>query len=224
MSSEKSKPKGESGPIAIGANGSHWDIAKLPNGKAERERHVADVIANASSHAVSGESDPSWMPIEIAAQNSEADLDFTINTAAGKKLMELVEFAPISEFGRSFSDAPMSVEPKAKAKLALDRVNAKSAKQGGPDRVLVIHASEHAFQLDIFTIEIMRRALNRDPPGFDRVYFVSVDNLLQGPLSEIYPAAPFGRVGEMSDDELEKCNVTIPHPSDLIGGQEPPQA
>lgn len=221
MSDHRAKPKGKSGPIKVDGGDAIWEVIEFPDGKAERENWLAHLFVEAFDRYVASQSEPSYAPFGLPQQNDENDLDFTVATATGVKLMELAEFAPLREHGLRFENAPPFVEPSEKAALAHELIRMKSAHQGGPDRFLVLYATEHAFWLDPLSIERLRRALDRDRPRFDRVYWVSVHDLTSASVSEIYPGTPHHIVGNESDEQLDQMIVTIPHPREMLANRTP---
>jgi hypothetical protein len=210
------KPQGASGPVAIGPDGAEWKVIAYPTGKAEREELIARLFVRGFTNWVAMQSEPFLAPFGIPKQNDESDLDFTIATALGEKLMELAEFAPLVQHGPTFSNAPPNLSPKEKAALAVQLVSKKSAHQGGANRFLVIYATEQGFWLDPNTIERMRRLLANAPPQFDRVYYVSPQDLNVASVTEIYPGKPHHIFGEWSDDRLDKGRVYLPHPTEMV--------
>lgn len=209
------KPQGTTGPVKLGPHGAEWAVIALPPDNAERERLIARLFIEGFSRWVAMESEPSLAPFGSLQQNEEDNLDFTVVTAQGEKLMELVEFAPLKEHGPRFSDAPPALEPREKAALAVHRVNEKSAHQGGAERFLVIYSTEHAFWLDPVTIERMRRIFSSAPPRFERVYYVSLHELNRASATEIYPGKPHHIIGDMTDEELDRGRVMLPHPTEF---------
>jgi hypothetical protein len=214
----KRKPQGVSGAVGFGHEGGSFRPIEFPAGKAEREELIANLFAKAFDQWVAGESTPSLKPFSNLGQNQENDLDFTVTTSDGEKLMELVEFAPLDQHGPKFEDAPAEMSPRTKANLCSDVVQKKSDHQGGADRFLVIYATEHGFWLDAFTIEWMRRQLSANPPRFDRVYYISVHDLESASVSEIFPGTPHHWFGELSDEKLDVIKVRLPHPKDVTSG------
>jgi len=212
MRKPREKPQGKIGPIRTGPDGVDWMVILFPKEKAEREVLVAGLFVKAFDRWVAGQSEPSLAPFGEPVQNDENDLDFTLETTLGAMRMELAEFAPLTEHGPRFADAPTSLQPREKAALALELVVMKSDHQGGESRFLVIYNTEHGFWLDPMTIERMRRALQDAPPRFERVYYVSIHDLGNGSASEIYPGTPHHIFGEA---DLDAMNVTIPHPADF---------
>jgi hypothetical protein len=201
--------------MRIGGGSASWEVISFPGPKDERERLIARLFVEGFDNWVAMESEPSFAPFSQPEQNQENDLDFTVTTSQGVKLMELAEFAPLSKHGPNFANAPKVLDPTEKAFLAHGLVQEKSAHQGGADRFLVLYATEYGFWLDPITIERMRRLLAKEPPNFDRVYFISVHNLNSGSVSEIYPGKPHYAFGDSSDEQLDKMDVMIPHPTEM---------
>lgn len=209
------KPQGESGSVAVNGTGMKFQPIKFPGDKAEREALVARLFVKAFDGWVASESEPSFKPFDEPEQNAENDLDFTIGTSRGEKLMELVEFAPLGTHGPQFTNAPLSVGPKEKAQLACEAVQKKSDHQGGDNRFLLIYATEHGFWLDPVTIERMRRILKADPPKFDRVYYISMHDLESASVSEIFPGVPHHHFGSLTDEQMDATRVRLPHPKEI---------
>src|SRR5262249_9175101 len=153
------KPHGESGFMSVGPGGSSWEVVPFPVDKAERESLIANLFAKSFDQYVAGQSEPSLAPFSDLAQNHEADLDFTVQSSQGQKLLELAEFAPLQAHGPTFADAPKSLPPPVKAPLVVDVIKTKSAHQGGAGRILLLYTTEHGFWLDPITVEILRRSL-----------------------------------------------------------------
>ncbi|MGV7120361.1 hypothetical protein [Sphingopyxis sp. 550A] len=210
------KPQGKDGPVEMGAAGAEWLVTKFPADKAEREQLVADLFVKGFERWVAGESEPSLKPFGPPKQNAENDLDFTISTGLGDKLMELAEFAPLAEHGPKFEAAPESLPPQEKGKLAAALVEKKSGHQGGENRFLLLYVTEQGFWLDPFAIEWVRRLLTAKPPKFERVYYVSIHGLTDASVSEIYPGQPNRHCIGMTDEQLAGMNVRLPHPRELI--------
>ena len=190
-------------------------VIPFPEDKAERERVIARLFTGAFSGYVATQSEPSLAPFGEAVQNSENDLDFNVQTAAGEKLMELVEFAPLDVHGPKFETAPKELHPRQKAPLAFDQIKRKSDHQGGPARFLVVYTTEHGFWIDPITVERVRRMLLNDPPDFERVYYVSPHDLEHKSVSETYPGRPHHICGEWADEEFDVRMVVMPHPTQM---------
>lgn len=209
---ERNKPQGKIGPLRNSPDGSEWMVIAFPKDKAEREVFVASLFVRAFSGYVAMQSEPSFAPFGSPKQNEENHIDFTVATAQGQKLMELMEFAPLKQHGPNFTNAPFALDPKEKSALAVQQVRAKSIHQGGRSRFLVIYVTEHAFWLDPLTVEHMRRMLAKEPPKFDRVYYVSIHDTESASVTEIFPGTPHYFFGKKTDDQLGRVKVTLPHP------------
>lgn len=218
MTSKRNKPQGATGAIRIGPEGADWMVIEFPNDKAEREQLIANLFVKGFDGYVASQSEPSLAPFGPPQQNAEDDLDFTIESSQGVKLMELAEFAPLAVHGPKFSDAPLSIDPKEKADLAYELIHEKSAHQGGTDRFLVLYKTEYGFWLDPLAIERLRRMLAAKPPNFDRVYFVSPHDLENASVSEIFPGKPHHIFGERTDEQLGQGMYQTPHPSEFTRG------
>jgi hypothetical protein len=216
------KPQGRKGAIHLSENGARWEIIKFPSEKRPRELMVANMFVRNANKLIMHESvEPlKYPPFRDLTQNDENDLDFTITISFGEqRLMELAEFAPLQAHGPEFKDAPLQLEPGRKADLLLELVGEKSDRHGGANRILLIYVTEHAFGVDPITIELARRTLNRNPPRFDRIYYISPHDEVEGGVWELSPGKPHHWFGEMSEQQLRRPGrVCFPHPSDFIKG------
>jgi len=111
---------------------------------------------------------------------------------------------------------PKSIPSGDKAELAIEEILRKSKHQGGPERILLLYSTEHAFKLDPGAVELIRRALKDDPPRFDRIYYVSPHNEMDGTAWEIVPGTEASMFAELSDQQIGYGNQAFPHPSDMV--------
>jgi hypothetical protein len=215
---ERKKPQGRTGAIKLSDAGPEWGVIDFPSEKRRRELMIAEMFVRGANQLIMHESpeQPRYPPFSGLVQNDENDLDFTITTSLGVKLMDLAEFAPLDRHGPQFKDAPRQLDQATKSDLLLEIVRRKSAHQGGLNRLLLIYATEYGFKVDLITIEIMRKGLNREPPQFDRVYYISVHNTVDGSVWEIFPGTPHHTLGEWSEQDLRRLRTHFPHPDDLI--------
>ncbi|AZV21996.1 MAG: hypothetical protein E5Y74_24320 [Mesorhizobium sp.] len=218
MKQGRTKPQGASGPIKTGQDGAEWAVIPFPEDKAEREEMIARLFVKGFEIYVQMQSEPSWAPFGKPKQNLENDIDFTVMTSQGEKLMELAEFAPLKSHGGTFANAPKKIDPKEKTELALSLIQEKSAHQGGKDRFLVIYATEQGFRIDPMTVERLRRILAIYPPNFERIYSASPIDLEYAAVSEIYPGKPHHFWGSEPIDVLDQWNTYQPHPTEFTVG------
>jgi len=210
------KPQGQSGAIRFTAEDTEWKPTQFVQDKAARELQISEMFVRATEHFIMRESEPKCRPFVNLVQNEEDDLDVTVDTAQGRKKMELVEFAPLSKYGPKFENAPKTILSGDKAKLAIEEIRRKSGHQGGTERMLLLYSTEHAFKLDPGAIELMRRAFMDDPPRFERIYYVSPHDETDGTAWEIYPGAEGPMFAELSDQQLGYGNQDFPHPADMV--------
>jgi hypothetical protein len=213
---DRAKPQGEKGPISLSNDRVEWHVIKFPSGKKARELMIAEMFARSASKTIMYESQPPYGPFTPPLQNQENDLDVTITTAQGQKLMELVEFAPLQKYGPEFKDAPRQLDQDSKSDCLLELIRNKSLRQGGPNRWLLVYVTEQAFFVDPITIEITRRALAQQPPQFERVYYVSPHDSATGSVFEIFPGTPHDWFSDFSDERLRQNRAIFFHPAEMI--------
>lgn len=216
MAAKRNKPQGRSGPIVFSGEAAQWRITHFPQHKDDRENFIARLFVQVAERRIRKESVPSFKPFTGLLQNSENDLDFSIQTADGPKLLELAEFAPLQTFGPTFASAPTQLATSEKVEQALELIRAKSGHQGGKNRLLLLYATERAFELDMIAIELLRRVLAEEAPRFDRVYFIQPVGPDVGIATEVFPAVPHEWFADLSDDGLMKIPIVSTHPADMI--------
>lgn len=200
----------------MGQHGINWQVVNFPSEKDKRENLVARLFIEATEKSIRRESEPSLKPFSNLKQNPENDLDFSVQTASGQKLMELAEFAPLQSFGPTFSLAPTQLPTGQKVYSVLELIRAKSVHQGGENRLLLLYATEHGFELEEVTIELVRRALANDPPKFDKVYFTQLFNLDLATATEVFPGVQHERFGDLTDEALTSLPIVNTHPADQV--------
>jgi hypothetical protein len=213
---EHKKPQGRKGPIRISGAGPRLTVIAFPDEKRARELMIAQMFVRAANRSIMLESpeQPRYPPFSDLVPNEENDLDFVITTSRDVKRMDVAEFAPLDKHGPEFKDAPRQLDQTTKSDLLLELVRRKSAHQGGSNRVLVIYVTEQGFWVDPVTMEITRRALDRERPRFERVYFISPHDSTTGTVSEIFPGKPHHVFGKLKEDEL-RHRADFPHPADF---------
>jgi hypothetical protein len=214
---KRHKPQGQTGPMSISNSSVTWKVISFPPEKASRELMIAEMFVRSANKLIMGESTNhiTLRPFDNLTQNGEDDLDFMIGTVDGRKRLELAEFAPLQAHGPRFEDAPRQILPIEKAKLVLDLVQMKSNHQGGAERMLLLYNTETGFWIDPITIEIVRRALARTAPSFDRIYCLSPHDEHEGIVSEAFPGRPHHIMGHQADEDLGSGVLFMGHPQDF---------
>ena len=142
MMAQQKKPVGRCGPIRITPAGPVRELLQFPADKAERERMIADLFV--LNRAIP-RGDDKFGPFANPRQNDENDLDFTIETRDGAKLLELAEFAPLAALKTSYQKAPRQLTMRDCAQLFFEVIMKKSKHQGGANRLLLIYKTHDAF-------------------------------------------------------------------------------
>ena len=174
---------------------------------------LAEMFVRAANNRIDLESPgPRYAPFKDLVQNLEDDLDFTICTGQGKKLMDLTEFAPLKEHGPKHADAPRQLQPSAKKEFPLALVERKSNHQGAAGRFLVVYMTEERFWIDAATSELVRRALKSQPPKFDRVYSLTPLGQKSGVVEEIFPGCPKPAFEMLTTEQLRQMQANTVHP------------
>jgi hypothetical protein len=77
-------PQGESRPTGARPNGPTWFVIPLPQHKAEREQLIASRFVKTVDRWVATEGEPTLARFDQPKQTEENDLDFIVETSAGK--------------------------------------------------------------------------------------------------------------------------------------------
>lgn len=147
------------------------------------------------------------MPIELAPfsnlrPNNENDLDFTVATKDGDRLLELAEFAPLAQLKARYESAPKNIPRGQLFQLIHDLIMMKSAHQGGPGRLLLLYITHARFFIDPIAMEAVRRRLDAEKPNFDAVYSLSPKPGGHAVVWELWPGRPHPFFAERTDDQL----------------------
>lgn len=215
------KPQGQSGAIRLATGGPEWKPTQFEQYKKPRELQISEMFVRATERFIMRESEPKYRPFVNLTPNEEDDLDFTVDTAQGRKKLELAEFAPLNKYGPKFENTPRTIFSGEKAKIAIQEIRRKSEHQGGKERMLLLYSTEHAFKLDPGAVELIRRALMGDPPRFEQIYYVSPHDETDGTAWEIYPGADAPMFADLSDQQLGYGNQDFPHPADIVPAAPP---
>jgi hypothetical protein len=203
------KPSGQKGPISLGAEGINWHPIEFPPDKAEREMMIAQVFVRDIERFHS-----SVCPVSVLRQNEEADLDFIISTAHGRRELELAEVAPLNEFQGKRMGAPRQTENNPYAnvpkqltvgklsEIVCNLIDQKSEHQGGQNRLLLLYVTHAPLFIPTPTQELVRRTLERNAPRFERIYFISPHDQTSGTIFKLFPAPPHEWFANLSDQQL----------------------
>ena len=210
MANDPKKPTGLTGPISIGPGGMVHHPVQFPTKKAEIENMIARLFV-----ACAGRMPIGLAPFSDPIRNAEDDLDFTVTTNDGSRLLELAEFAPLQDLRVGYSDAPRQMSMQQTAQLALQLIVRKSEHQGGNGRLLLLYKTHAQFFIPPPVQELVRRKLDQEPPAFEAVYFLSPHDNEQASVWEIWPGAPHSFHLKDGDEALANMRLTRIYPDEL---------
>ncbi|QGM46671.1 hypothetical protein [Methylocystis heyeri] len=204
------KPSGQTGPISLGGNGPRRHLVKFPTDKAKLELMIAELFVNSR---VLPNNDLRYF--SNLKPNPENDLDFTVDTGLGKKLLELAEFAPLDKFKTSYDRAPPYLTMSQFCDFYLELINKKSNHQGGRDRLLLTYKTHSAFFVSLPVIEVVRRQLSLSQPKFERVYFLSPHDETDASTWEVFPGRPHAMFEKISTEDMLKMQIEVMNFDDI---------
>ena len=215
---QQKKPVGRCGPIRITPAGPVRELLQFPADKAERERMIADLFV--LNRAIP-RGDDKFGPFANPRQNDENDLDFTIETSDGAKLLELAEFAPLAALKTSYQKAPRQLTMRDCAQLFFELIMKKSKHQGGANRLLLIYKTHDAFFVSPPVQELVLRWLRKSAPQFDSIYYLSPSDATGATVFVIFPRNQPGMFATMPDEKLENLSLTLVDFDEVVRGNEP---
>lgn len=117
------KPRGKIGTLRLGKPASYIEI-RLPDFKADIEKVI---LQNALAAAAAQKTDL-YALTGPPIQNGENDFDFTLPSARGDEYLDLMEVAPLHEFGGSYDKSPQVIQVGELARMVYDLIAQKSSK------------------------------------------------------------------------------------------------
>jgi len=169
------------------------------------------------------------MPIGLAPfsdlrSNDENDLDFTVATRDGDRLLELAEFAPLAELKARYETAPKKIPRAQFFELVHGLIQMKSAHQGAAGRLLLLYNTHDRFFIDPIAIEAIRRKLEADKPPFDAIYSLSPKPGGHALVWEVWPGKPHPFHEGRSDAELASGYFELVDLDELVASAAGPTA
>jgi hypothetical protein len=163
------KPQGWNGVVNLDPPQGLAPIV-LPAEKDKREAILVDMFRNGFT------ADDCPLPTIVSVkQNIEDDFDFSVQTSAGHRDLELVEFAPLEGVRGGYDAVPDTLNVGRIADRLTGLVMKKAdhyAGYSGPGLTLLVYSTHYAFQPldDVFQLSAQR--LRRAKPLFERVCFL----------------------------------------------------
>jgi len=210
------KPTGRTGPIHFSAGPPRREIIEWPNSKKAIESTIATMFVDHAGRMPIG-----LAPFSDLRPNDENDLDFTIATNDGDRLLELAEFAPLAELKAKYESAPKHIPRGQFFELVHDLIMMKSVHQGGAGRLLLLYNTHARLFIDPIAMEAVRRKLNVRKPNFDAIYSLSPKPQGHALVWELWPGQPHPFYERRSDAELAEGYFELIDLDDLIQSSSP---
>jgi hypothetical protein len=160
-------------------------LVPFPAEKADREDFIASLFCNPKKVVMTPQIDR-FGPLEFE-RLPENNLDFRLETKHGTKWLELVEFAPLQEFGNSYENVPEQWSPAYMVELMARLIEAKSKKHGGEDVVLLVYKTHERLSFPPGLNRPLKRRLPIEQVNFEAVYFLSPHDEESASVFELYP-------------------------------------
>lgn len=176
------KPTGKVGAISIGSEGVKMENIDFSTHKEGIERYVAQQFV---THPPRDEIE--FFLAETLQQNLQDDLDFKVNTKAGSKYLELMEFAPLDQLRSGHDQVPTQHNVGVMADFFLKEIEKKSIKYSNvPDIFLVTYTTERALNLMPY-LRVIKSQLNQSQLSLERIYYVSLHGTTGASSLPLYP-------------------------------------
>jgi hypothetical protein len=145
MGNSRRKPTGINGMIHVRSGGlSEFMPRTLPQDKASIESFMMEGALRALESSGLDVYHLTRKPVQL----SEDNFDFELPTATGTDFLDLIEFAPLQNYGGSYENAPNKHNVGQLADQAWELIKKKSRKYGGGRRVrvhLLMYATDFRF-------------------------------------------------------------------------------
>ena len=203
------KKTGKKGAIRLGPEGVVVENIPFSKDKAEIERYVARQFVD---HPPREET--AYFKSKTLRQNAEDDLDFTVDTAEGKKYLELKEFAPLEKFGGDHANVPSMHNVGEMAKWYCQLVEEGSTRYAGiPNIFLITYSTERTLNL-MACYRLVRSMLNREQLSLERVYYVSLHGRTGSSSLRLYPVAE-AILSQEEERRWGAMTATVPRIEDM---------
>jgi hypothetical protein len=200
---KRKKPTGRSGFYRVTGAGEGASVDNpQPDEKAEIEGNVVDMFLRSHTY-FTGE--PFFL--SNPRQNKENDFDFTVTSPRGDADLELMEVAPLSDFGGSYEGAP-AIHTAGDLAAVISRGIFKKSKRYKPKRelFLLLYLTHWSLAPGQATIQLLRYRLNKQRHVFSAVfYFAPLDGEV-GVVEWLFPVPP-GMLLNFKPEDYEKALV-----------------
>jgi len=187
-SDKRRKPRGTSSFLEIGSAGVRQHAIELPNSKEEIEQFIAERFCDPNSR-MKPQFDR-YGAFEKLTFHEQNSIDFSAETKLGRRWIELAEFAPLEKFDGDYKTVPDTWRMEDAIELWLDLIQKKSNKQYGKDVILLIYNTDDNLLLTTPVRATVCKKLQKNPPIFDAIFYISVNPDNTAFSWEIFPGDP----------------------------------
>ena len=196
MGKKRRKPRGRQGVVTLGRNPAFHEL-HLPEEKSELERAILNGALATAARQKSGDPYGLTKPPE---QNKENDFDFTLTTRTGKAYLDLLEAAPLSDFGGRYENVPQIIRVGEMAEAVVALVMKKNAHYQGVWRTpihLLVYSTDWRLSLSASVLTLLAHWLRTKPHGFATVNYFLPAGVVRSIWHPLFPS---------SDKELMNIN------------------
>jgi hypothetical protein len=189
------KPQGWNSVVQLGSAEPFSPIV-LPDDKSEREALIVQWFwSSLKANHISA------LQFHKAIQNSEDDFDFEIQTSSGTEILELTEFAPLSDRG-GFANAADTLNVGATVDALTNAIMRKADHYAHKPRGLnlLVYVTHYAFQPIEDVFRLVEDRLWRLQPFFERVFFMIPNSAIGSELYILYPTSS----PRLTSEEIKK--------------------
>lgn len=143
---------------------------RLPDTKAD----IEEVILHSALAAAAAQKHDMYALTGRPIQNREYDFDFTLPTARGDQYMDLLEAAPLEEYGGAYDKVPQTMRAGELAKKVYALIERKSSKYPGGQASpihLLLYSTDWRLSLPPSVLTLLAHWLRRRPHVFRTVAY-----------------------------------------------------
>ncbi len=207
MKDKHRKPSGDSGATKVYSTGEVVRTPTVfPQSKAQIERHVIELF-----NAFLPSNQRRWLGLRSVEQASrEDDLDCIAHVQGSDVPMDLMEFAPLSDFKVTYDTGPSIQVVGQHADLLLQRIYSKSARYAAIKHPwLLIYTTDWKFSISDEMRSVVGWELIKRHHVFERVFSLRPLFSSEATVHQIYPCDP--HILRLDPERLRKASILRPN-------------
>jgi len=204
---KRRKPRGKIGVVTLGRNPAYHAI-HLPETKPEIEHAI---LRAALATARRQGNDP-YALVRPPEQNIENDFDFTLTTRTGTAFLDLLEVAPLEDFGGSYENVPQILRVGDIASSVYSLIRRKHNKYQGIWQTpihLLAYTTDWRLALPPSALTLLAHWLRSQPHGFASVSYFLPGGILHPLWWSLYPSDDEDLVGLDENEFMERRAARI---------------